>query len=309
MALWARDLPPVWFPQIPSCNSSRSNFDVSGCMHSRYGPEKDRLYNFWSSDSQNWGAFQRIFSASDLSYGTTSLLRNWMMGSIQLGPTRTWLMQIIFPFSPGNSPRSSTRIIRGQFWADEVANVSRESAWVFSPLGMCCKLNDSNFFCKCLIRVKYPCILSSLASNLPFTWPTTSLESENIVADFPPILWTIDIPSSNASYSASLFVVENPSLSNFSTTSFSGEIKTSPMPDPFWFAAPSTYTFRYTGFCAAIRPTDFSPMRCSFDSFSAGPSANLATKSARTWPLTEVCGMYLMSKVPKIVPHFAILPM
>ena len=43
--------PLVWLPQIPSCNSSRSNSDTSGCMHSRYSPEKDRLYSFWSSDS------------------------------------------------------------------------------------------------------------------------------------------------------------------------------------------------------------------------------------------------------------------
>ena len=80
---------------------------------------------------------------------------------------------------------------------------------------MCCRLNDSNFFYKYLIRVKYHYILSSLTSNSPFTWPTTSLESENIVADFLPILWTIDIHSSNASYSASLFVAEKPSLNDF----------------------------------------------------------------------------------------------
>ena len=61
MVLWVRDLPLVWLPQIPSCNSSRINSNASGCMHNRYGPEKDRLYNFWSSDSQNRGAFQHIF--------------------------------------------------------------------------------------------------------------------------------------------------------------------------------------------------------------------------------------------------------
>ena len=206
MALWAMDLPLVWLPQIPSCNSSRSNSDASGCMHSRYGPEKDRLYSFWSSDSQNQGAFLCTFLASDFSFGKMSLLRNWIMGSILLSPILTWGKQIIFPLILEGLHRSSMRITWGRFYAEEVASMARESTWVFPLLGMRCRLNDSNFICRCLIWIKYPCILSSLASNSPFTWTTTSLESENIVANFPPILWTVDIPSNNASYSASLFV-------------------------------------------------------------------------------------------------------
>ena len=188
MALWAMDLPPVWLPQIPLCSSSRINSDASRCMQSRYGLEKESLYSFWSSDSQNRGAFLRTFSASDLSYGKTFLLRNWIMGSIQLGPILTWGMQIIFPLIPKGLPISFMRITQSKFCAEEVASVARESIWIFPLLGMCCRLNDSNFSCRCLIWVKYPCILSSLASNLPFTWPMTSLEFENIVADFPPIL-------------------------------------------------------------------------------------------------------------------------
>ena len=58
--------------------------------------------------------------------------------------------------------------------------MARKSACVFSLLGMCNRLNDSNLDCKCLTWLKYPCILSSLASNSPLTWPTTNLESENI---------------------------------------------------------------------------------------------------------------------------------
>ena len=71
----------------------------------------------------------------------------------------------------------------------------------------------------------------------------TSLKSENIFTAFPPILWTMDIPSSKASYSASLFVAEKPNLNDFSMVSFLGEIRTSPTPEPLWFALPSTYTF------------------------------------------------------------------
>ena len=62
-------------------------------MHSRYGPEKERLYNFWSSDNQNRGTFRRIFSASSLSDGKVFSFKNDVIGSIQLDPTRicwTW---------------------------------------------------------------------------------------------------------------------------------------------------------------------------------------------------------------------------
>ena len=81
-ALWDKDLPPVWLPQIPSCNSSRSSSDGSKCMHSKYGPEKERLYNFRSSDNQNRGTFLCTLSASDFSSGRTSFFKNSTMGSI-----------------------------------------------------------------------------------------------------------------------------------------------------------------------------------------------------------------------------------
>ena len=90
MAWWDRDLPPVWLPQIPLCSSSKSDSDISGCTQSRYGPEKERLYNFLSLDNQNRGVFLRIFSASDFSSGNISLSRNSSIGSIQLGPKLIW---------------------------------------------------------------------------------------------------------------------------------------------------------------------------------------------------------------------------
>ena len=81
-ALWNKDLPLVCLPQIPSCNSSRSNFDASGCMHSKYGPEKKCLYNFWSLNSQNPGAFLRTFLVSNLSLSRISPLRNITLGLV-----------------------------------------------------------------------------------------------------------------------------------------------------------------------------------------------------------------------------------
>ena len=84
--IWDKDLPPVWLPQIPSCNSSWSSSIALGWMHSKYGPEKERLYNFWSSDSQNHGAFLCTLLSSLFSSGKMSSLRNRTIGSIQLGP-------------------------------------------------------------------------------------------------------------------------------------------------------------------------------------------------------------------------------
>ena len=150
MALWDKDLPFVWLSQIPSCNFSRSRSDASGWMQSRYGPEKEHLYNFWSSNSQKRDAFLRILLASNLSSGKMSSLRNNTIGSIQLGPTLTWWTWTIFPFTSIGLHKSSIRITWGKLCAEEIASVARESVYVFPLLGTCSRLNDSNLDCKCL---------------------------------------------------------------------------------------------------------------------------------------------------------------
>ena len=184
------------------------------------------------SNNQNREAFLRIFSTSDFSSGRISSLRNFTMGSIQLGPTLTsWIQTVSFETSPALS-RCSKRMIRRSPPAEEVASVANESVWVFPLLEMCDKLNRSKLGYKRLSWLRYSCILASLASNSPFTWPTTSLKSENISAVFPPIFYTMVIPCNKASYSASLFVAENPSLRDFSIIVFLGDIRTSPTPNP-----------------------------------------------------------------------------
>ena len=308
MAQWDKNLPPVWLSQILSCNFSKSSSDTSGWMQSRYSPKKERLYSFWSSNTQKWGAFLRTLFASDLSSGKMSYFRNSIMGSIKLGHTLTCWTWATFSLISVGLHKSSIRITRGKLCTEEVANVTRESTYVFPLLGTCSRLNNSNFDCKCLTWLKYPCILLSLTSNSPFTWPTTSLESKNIFTAFPPIFWTMDIPSNKTSYSASLFVAEKPSLSDFSIVICSGETKTSPTTEPLWFAAPSTYTFQNEGSCREIVPTDFPSMFYVAATSSNRGSANSATRSTNTWPLTEVRCMYLISKAPKTVPHLAILP-
>ena len=205
--------------------------------------------------------------------------------------------------------KSSTRMTEGKFCVEKVASVARESTCVFPLLGICNMLKDSNPGCKCLTWLKYPYILTSLASNSPFTWPTTNLESKNISTAFLPILWTMAIPISRASYFTSFFVAEKSSLNDFSMVIFSGDTRTSLTPNPLWFAAPSMYTLQDKGSYREIMPIDFPFMPRFSVSTSNGDSANSTTRSARTWPLTKVRGMYLMSKAPRIVPHLAILPM
>ena len=209
-------------------------------MHSRYGLEKNLLYNFRSSDNQKRGAFLRILSATGLFSSKTFSLRNSMIGSIKLGPTLIWWTWRIFLFTIAGLNKSSTRITRGKLYAEDVANVARESAWAFLLLGTCDKLKDSNLDYKYLTWLKYSYILGSLASNSPWTWRTTSLELENTPTAFPPIFWTMIIPTSRASYSVLLFVAEKPNLKDFSIVIFSGDTKTSPTPDPLWFATLST---------------------------------------------------------------------
>ena len=114
IALWDKDLPPMWLLQIPSCNSSRRSSEDSGWMHSKYGPKKERLYSFWSSDSQNRGAFHRIFSTSNLSDVKVSSFKNDIMGSIQLDPTLICWTWDVTPFTSMGLYKSSTRMTRGR---------------------------------------------------------------------------------------------------------------------------------------------------------------------------------------------------
>ena len=187
MARWDKDLPLVWLLQTPSCSSFRSDSNASKCTQSKYCPEKERLYNFLSLDIQNRGAFLYTFSASDFSSSNMSLSRNSNIWSIQLSPNLIWWTWSKSLFIGVGVHKSSTSITRGKSCAEEVARVAKESAWVFPFLGIYDKSKKLNFVCIRLTWLKYSCILVSHASNSPFTWPTTSLESENISTVFPPI--------------------------------------------------------------------------------------------------------------------------
>ena len=177
--------------------------------------------------------FLRTLLASTLSLGRVSSFKNCIMESIQLDPALIWWTWDVSLLVFVGLYKSSTRIIRGKSYAEEVASIAKESACALPFMGICSKLKESNFNCRHLTWLRYPYILSSFASNSPFTWPTTSLESEKTFTDILPILWTMAIPINKASYSASLFVAEKSNLKDFSIMTFSGDINTSPIPEPF----------------------------------------------------------------------------
>ena len=170
-----------------------------------------RLYKFLSSNSQNRWAFLSTFLASNFSSGNISFSRNSSIRSIQLGPTLIWWTWSKSLFIRVGVHRSSTSITRDKSYAEEVARVAKEFAWVFPLLEICDKSRNSNFVCIRLTWPKYSCIIASRASNSLFTWPITSLESENISTVFPPIFWTITIPINKVSYFTLLFVAEHQS--------------------------------------------------------------------------------------------------
>ena len=187
-------------------------------------------------------AFLHTLSASILSLGRISSFKNCSMESIQLGPALIWWIWVVSLLVYVGLYKSSIRITRGKSCAEEVASIAKESVCALPFLGICNKSKESNFDRRHLTWLRYPYILSSFASNSPFTSPTTSLESEKTFTNFLPILWTMAIPINKISYSASLFVAEKSNLKDFSMMTFSGDISTSPIPEPFWFNALSTYT-------------------------------------------------------------------
>ena len=165
---------------IPSCSSSSSGSTTSGWMQSRYGPEKERLYNFCSSDNQKRGAFLRIFFASPLSLVKAPSFKNITMGSIQLGPTLIWCTLTLISLGSVGINKSSTRMTLGRPYFEEVAKVARESAWVFLLLGIYCIEKDSKSYYSCRALLRSPCILWSLASSSPLTCPMINWVWENL---------------------------------------------------------------------------------------------------------------------------------
>uniref|UniRef100_A0A2N9EV78 Uncharacterized protein n=1 Tax=Fagus sylvatica TaxID=28930 RepID=A0A2N9EV78_FAGSY len=101
-------------------------------------------------------------------------------------------------------------------------------------------------------------------------------------------------PCMRASYSASLFEAPKSSLTVYSKSSPSGDIRTIPKPEPLEFAVPSTYnTQPVTSWIRSATLMSCSPMGVLLFS-----GANSAMKSASTCPLMAVLGLYRASYAP-----------
>ena len=142
---------------------------------------------------------------------------------------------------------------------------------------------------------KYSIIRGSLASKLPSTWLTTSRESKYTSTSHAPRSRIAFIPVSKASYSASLLDVLKPYLKECSTHIPFDVIITIPAPAPTALDASSTNTFQGLTSTQHTVPTSLL-------------NENYTTKSARTWPLTKLLGLYFISNDSCLIPHLAILP-
>ena len=202
----------------------------------------------------------------------------------------------------------STRITRGKLCVEEIARVVRESTCVFLLLGICCKEKDSNLNYKCLTCFKYSCILKSLASNSPFIWLTTNLEFENTSTIFPPIFWTIAIPINKASYSASLFVAKKPNLKDFLMMILSEDTTTNPLQIPFDLMHHQHIPSKIEVFVRRSSQLIFYPCSTSRHFLLSEARQTRPPNPQEPRPFIEVRGIYLILKDPRIVAHFAILP-
>ena len=105
----------------------------------------------------------------------------------------------------------------------------------------------------------------------------------------------------NAPYSASLLDVEKPKWTACSSTRPSGDTSTILASEPLQLEAPSTNNSHFSlpelnWVSGRIHGTG-SPRRCW----------NSTMKSARTYPLMAVRGLYLMSNDPNCTPYLVIL--
>ena len=99
-----------------------------------------------------------------------------------------------------------------------------------------------------------------------------------------------------ASYSASLLEAWNPSLSAYSMSIPSGEVRIKPAPLPCAFMAPSIESFQMGRSVGA------------WMFLVSSAKGNSMTKSSKTCPFIAVFDLYLMSNSLSSMAHFVSLP-
>ena len=229
--------------------------------------------------------------------------------SIQLGSMCTTLTGMGVLLSWLEVDKLSTIIILGKLSPMEVCRVASELAWVFLLLDTWFMVKVPKLACNCFTWPKYHHILWSLASNSPWTCPTTSLESQKTLMDSPSSFLIESKTVMRASYYTSLFVAKKSNLKDFSMVMCSREIMTVSILEPLILVVPSTYNVYCGRRDAIIAITPLISIPCSSMSSFSASLVNSATKLTRTCSFMAIRRRNLMSKALNMVPHFATLLM
>ena len=167
--------------------------------------EKPLLYKV-SLRIMNLAALFLIFLASSVSWGRCLSWRDDMIGVIQLFVL--WITSV------------GTSSMLGCFWisiikfllslpSSDDASFEISLASTFWFLGTCTNSTSSNYRVRCLVSLRYFCILSSFASYSPLICSTTSFESLWINRFFTPSAFPSLNPVNMPLYSTSLLVAGN----------------------------------------------------------------------------------------------------
>ena len=255
MARCASDLPPEWPPHTPSRSSANNLAILLGWRHNRYGFPNESRYSLPSSDNQKWVAILHFFSTSFVLFGKDSLDRKAVYGSNQLSSSSDETSTTTCGSMLGHS-NISTIIIQGMQSFKEDDNVEKELAWLFWLLGTLTILTFWRSARKLSNICKYYDMRRSLALKLPSIWLT--IESENISTSFAPKIFTAWSLAMRASYFASLFKAQKPSLSDLSNLTPSGDTNTISTLHPLALKALYTNTFYWNSLSADFNTNLFS---------------------------------------------------
>ena len=154
-ALWTKDLPPVWLPHIPSCNSS--NKGSTRDVHTVDMALNEKACTISAPQiTNNEEPFYVSFLPRPPSLDCNPCFKKVTKRSIQLGST--WI-----PCTPTKGfftrlelAMSSTITTRGKFDPRDIAIIAKEFAWEFCPLRICFRVKLLKWTQTCLTLTRYP---------------------------------------------------------------------------------------------------------------------------------------------------------
>ena len=157
------------------------------------------------------------------------------------------------------------------------ASFEISSATIFWFLRTCTNSTLSNSWVRCLVSLRYFCILSSFASYSPLICSITSFESLWTNRFFTPSVFSSLNPVNMPSYLASLLVAGNFSWTPYLSISLLGAVMTTLTPPLFWANEPSVWIVH------CLAPLVRLPL---------SEKVNSAMKSAKACALMAVLGWY-----------------